>query len=104
MIPTRPLGRTKIEVPRVVFGTSTLGNLYAIPSDETKRAVLDAVVTQLGPHAVLDTAGKYGAGLALESIGRGLRELGVAADQVTLSNKLGWYRIPLETDSPPPGH
>jgi D-threo-aldose 1-dehydrogenase len=87
-------------MPRVIFGTSTLGNLYDIPSDETKRAVLDAVVTELGSHAVLDTAGKYGAGLALECIGRGLRELGVAATQVALSNKLGWYRIPLVGDEP----
>jgi D-threo-aldose 1-dehydrogenase len=47
-----------------------------------------------GP-VVLDSAGKYGAGLALEAIGEGLRALGVRAEQVLLSNKLGWLRVPL---------
>ena len=96
----RPLGRTGVDVPRVIFGTSALGNLYAIPSDETKRDILGAITATLGPHAVLDTAGKYGAGLALECIGRGLREVGVPPDQITISNKLGWYRIPLAGAEP----
>jgi D-threo-aldose 1-dehydrogenase len=99
-LPTRPLGRTGVAVPRVIFGTSALGNLYAIPNDETKLAILRAITTQLGQHAVLDSAGKYGAGLALEWIGRGLRELDVSHNEVTISNKLGWYRIPLAGTEP----
>jgi len=52
-----------------------------------------------GP-VVLDSAGKYGAGLSLEVIGKGLKELGVASNRVLISNKLGWYRVPLTTPEP----
>jgi D-threo-aldose 1-dehydrogenase len=89
-----------LAVPKVVFGTSALGNLYAEPPAETKLGILRAITRQLGANAVLDSAGKYGAGLSLEWIGRGLRELGVAPDQVCISNKLGWYRIPLKGAEP----
>ncbi|GAI93406.1 unnamed protein product, partial [marine sediment metagenome] len=47
-----------------------------------------------------DSAGKYGAGLALEIIGRGLEDLGIAPEDIIISNKLGWYRVPLETPEP----
>ena len=49
---------------------------------------------------VLDSAGKYGAGLALETIGKGLDHLQIPADRVHISNKLGWYRVPLTTPEP----
>jgi D-threo-aldose 1-dehydrogenase len=49
---------------------------------------------------VLDSAGKYGAGLALESIGNCLRKLSVPQSQVMISNKLGWYRVSLRGDEP----
>jgi D-threo-aldose 1-dehydrogenase len=48
----------------------------------------------------IDTAGKYGAGLALEIIGKGLAELGMTPEDIIISNKLGWYRVPLEGDEP----
>ncbi|HMP07759.1 MAG TPA: aldo/keto reductase, partial [Lacipirellulaceae bacterium] len=48
----------------------------------------------------LDAAGKYGAGLALETIGANLRALGVPPGDVVLSNKLGWFRTPLRTPEP----
>jgi len=49
---------------------------------------------------VIDTAGKYGAGLALEVIGQGLEELGVDREDILISNKLGWYRVPLRASEP----
>jgi D-threo-aldose 1-dehydrogenase len=49
---------------------------------------------------VIDSAGKYGAGLALEVIGKGLADLGISPEDIVISNKLGWYRVPLETDEP----
>jgi D-threo-aldose 1-dehydrogenase len=52
-----------------------------------------------GP-VVLDSAGKYGAGLALETIGQGLRALDVPPTRVILSNKLGWLRVPLRGKEP----
>jgi D-threo-aldose 1-dehydrogenase len=38
--------------------------------------------------------------LSLESIGRSLRELKVSPRDVVISNKLGWYRVPLKGSEP----
>lgn len=53
-----------------------------------------------GGVAVFDTAGKYGAGLALESLGKCLKELNVPAHNVIISNKLAWYQTELKTAEP----
>lgn len=92
----------KVELPKVMFGTASLGNLYAEPPYEEKKAVVEAVVKAAGDGvAVFDSAGKYGAGLALEVLGQCLEELGVAPDKVLISNKLAWKRIPLPEGTEP---
>jgi len=95
-----PFGRTGLVVPPIVFGTSCLGNLYQALPWETKREILREFFARVPAPVVLDTAGKYGAGLALEAIGRGMRELGIPSDRVVISNKLGWYRVPLRGPEP----
>lgn len=95
----RPLGKTGLVVPPVIFGTSCLGNLYEVVPDETKRQIVAEIVRH-SPLPVLDSAGKYGAGLALEVIGNTLRSLGVKPSQVVISNKLAWYRVPLQGPEP----
>ncbi len=87
-------------MPPVIFGTSCLGNLYRVVPEETKLAIVTEILRHCPAPVVLDSAGKYGAGLALEVIGRSLRHLGVAPDQVVISNKLGWYRVPLRGAEP----
>jgi len=96
----RPLGRTTLRVPPVVFGTSCLGNLYQVVPPETKVSLVSEMFRHCPAPVVLDTAGKYGAGLALEEIGRALRELRVPREQVVISNKLGWRRVPLRGPEP----
>lgn len=96
----RPLGKTALAVPPIIFGTSCLGNLYRVIEDETKLAIVSEILRHCPAPVVLDSAGKYGAGLALEVIGRTLTQLGVSSDQVILSNKLGWYRVPLRGAEP----
>lgn len=96
----RPLGRTALRVPPIVFGTSCLGNLYQVVPAETKVALVSEMIRHCPAPVVLDTAGKYGAGLALEEIGRALRELKVPREQVVISNKLGWRRVPLRGPEP----
>ncbi len=96
----RTLGRNGPVVPPIVFGTSALGNLYAAHSPEKKLAVLREIFRDPQGPVVLDSAGKYGAGLALETIGRGLRALGVPPGRVILSNKLGWLRVALRGEEP----
>jgi len=96
----RPLGKTGLQVPPIIFGTSCLGNLYNIVPDETKRALVAEMFLHCPSPVMLDSAGKYGAGLALEVIGNTLRQLGVPDSQVVISNKLGWYRVPLSGPEP----
>jgi D-threo-aldose 1-dehydrogenase len=96
----RALGKTGLELPPIIFGTSTLGNLYEALPDETKLAVVSEMFQCCPSPVVLDSAGKYGAGLALEVIGDSLRKLGIHRSRVLLSNKLGWYRVPLRGAEP----
>jgi D-threo-aldose 1-dehydrogenase len=94
------LGENGPLVPTIIFGTSALGNLYTAYPRERKLAVLREMFRDARGPVVLDSAGKYGAGLALETIGDGLRALGVRADDVLVSNKLGWLRVPLRGPEP----
>lgn len=89
-----------MNIPKVIFGTSALGNLYTSLTPAEKTEIVKACIAASPVPAVFDTAGKYGAGLALEALGNSLRELGVPQQSVMISNKLGWYRIPLTGDEP----
>jgi D-threo-aldose 1-dehydrogenase len=86
--------------PKVILGTSSLGNLYQALSIEQKLAIVSAAIANCRDIPVFDTAGKYGAGLALESLGECLNLLGIKQDEVVISNKLGWLRKPLTTEEP----
>lgn len=89
------------QFPPIVFGTSCLGNIYEATSYENKLAIVKACVEHAPEGiAMFDTAGKYGAGLALEMLGKSLNELNVPKEKVIISNKLGWYRVPLTGPEP----
>lgn len=89
-----------IQLPPVIAGTSALGNLYnALPFEQKKEIVKAFIEASAGP-AVFDSAGKYGAGLALETLGQCLEELNIAPHQVVISNKLGWIRTELNGSEP----
>jgi D-threo-aldose 1-dehydrogenase len=95
-----PLGKTGLNVPQIIYGTSYLGNLYRELPYEDKLALIRKWFECTEKPVVIDSAGKYGAGLALEIIGRGLGDLNIAPEDIIISNKLGWYRVPLEGDEP----
>ncbi len=97
---SRFLGKTGISCPPVIYGTSFLGNLYRELSENEKLALMAEWFKVSDGHVLIDSAGKYGAGLALEVIGRGLEKLGIEPGQITISNKLGWFRVPLVTKEP----
>ena len=84
----------------VIFGTSSLGNLFQPLDEATKYSLVSECVRWSEGPLVFDSAGKYGAGLALEVLGRCLNRLSVPPEQVTLSNKLGWLRTELTTEEP----
>lgn len=91
---------TNAMLPPVIFGTSGLGNLYTVLPQEVKCAIINAFVENSAKPAVFDSAGKYGAGLALESLAHCLQELNISPDNVLISNKLGWLRTELTTPDP----
>jgi D-threo-aldose 1-dehydrogenase len=94
------LGRTGIKIPPIIFGTSALGNLYQALPQQTKLDIVKEMFQHVEKPVALDSAGKYGAGLALEVIGHSLKELGIRSQDVVISNKLGWLRVPLKTPEP----
>jgi len=91
----------QLDLPPIVFGATTLGNLFVARSDTEKQALIRAWF-QHAPagQVVIDTAGKYGAGLALEVLRRELETLHIDPANVLISNKLAWRRVPLTTPEP----
>lgn len=84
----------KPDLPPILFGTSCLGNLYRELPFETKLALVREWF-KAQEHPTADSAGKYGAGMALEVMGKCLRQLAVPPERISISNKLGWRRKPL---------
>ena len=93
-------GKTGITTPPIVFGSTALGNLFRVFSYESKLETMRQIFEHIPKPVVIDSAGKYGAGLSLEVLGRCLRELGIRDDDVVISNKLAWLRAPLTTAEP----
>ena len=86
-------------LPNVVIGTSCLGNLFKNIGHDAKQKIVSEVIFRNKQHGgdrlIFDSAGKYGCGLALETLGRILQEMQVRPQEVRVSNKLGWRRVPL---------
>jgi len=91
---------TNIALPKVIFGTSALGNLYEEISVDIKTKIISECLQHAQLPVVFDSAGKYGAGLSLEMLGKILTDLNVNPDNVIISNKLGWLRTELKTIEP----
>jgi D-threo-aldose 1-dehydrogenase len=92
--------RAIVDLPPVVFGTSGLGNLFVALEEQEKLSIVSECLRLSNGKAVFDSAGKYGAGLALETLGKCLRQLNARPENVIISNKLGWLRTDLTTDEP----
>ena len=75
----------------IIFGTSCLGNLYRELPFDVKLEIASEWFKAF-EYPIIDSAGKYGAGLSLECIGRALRELGKKDGDLSISVKLGWRR------------
>ena len=104
-VSVRQFGNTGLSLPNVVFGATVLGNLFVAPPDDRKRELIRRWLSckeNAGGQVpiVIDSAGKYGAGLSLEVIGRELAALGANPNDVVISNKLAWRRVPLTTPEP----
>jgi len=94
------MDKKDIKLPKVIFGTTSLGNLFVVLDDESKLDIVAECITHSQSPTVFDSAGKYGAGLALEALGKALKRLNIKPEDVLISNKLGWVRVPLKTSEP----
>lgn len=92
--------KSVLSFPPIIFGTSGLGNLYIALEETVKQEIVRECFLQSKKPVVFDSAGKYGAGLALESLGNSLRALKIKHGEVVISNKLGWVRTELKTAEP----
>jgi D-threo-aldose 1-dehydrogenase len=92
--------KTGMKIPSIIFGTSALGNLYRALDKDTKLSIVRECLQSIDGPVIFDSAGKYGAGLALEELGRLLSLLDADPGRVIISNKLGWLRTEL-TDKEP---
>ncbi|MCH5599870.1 aldo/keto reductase [Niabella ginsengisoli] len=90
----------QLERPKVISGTTSLGNIYKEMPFPEKMAIVKEYIDASPGTPMFDSAGKYGAGLALEVLGQCLKELGIKKDEVLISNKLAWVRKPLTTPEP----
>ncbi len=89
MIPTRPLGRTGLELPILSFGASSLGQEFrSVKLDEALESVRVALDCGLN---FIDTSPFYGRGMSEVLLGIALR--GVPRDSYTLCTKLGRYDL-----------
>ncbi|GIX00210.1 MAG: L-fucose dehydrogenase [Pirellulaceae bacterium] len=91
----RRFGRIGLQVPKLVFGATSLGNLFRAVPHEEKAALVEAWTRVDWRPLVIDSAGKYGAGMSLQTIGEQLQRLAVPPEEVLISNKLGWRQVPL---------
>lgn len=87
-------------LPPVIFGTSGLGNLFVALDEQSKCDIVRECLRLSKSTIVFDSAGKYGAGLALEVLGRCLKKLNASPNDVIISNKLAWVRTELKTPEP----
>lgn len=94
------LDKGALNLPPIIFGTSGLGNLFVALDEEEKLNIVSECVRLSDRKVVFDSAGKYGAGLALEALGKCLRKLNIPKEKVVISNKLGWLRTELKTEEP----
>jgi hypothetical protein len=90
------LGKTGLKIPQIIFGTCAPGNLYRAHTYNTKLEIVSECIKNV-QDPVFDSTGKYGAGLALETLGKCLRQLKISTDDILISNKLGWLRSELKT-------
>jgi D-threo-aldose 1-dehydrogenase len=83
MLPSRRIGRTKIQVSELGLGAAPLGNLYEPITDAEARSTLSAA-TAAG-ISYIDTAPLYGFGLSERRVGDAVRGL----HNVVISSKVG---------------
>ncbi len=93
-IPSVRLGRTTLEVTRMILGCASIGGLYSAVDADTAAGGL-AAAWDIGVRT-FDTAPHYGVGLAEERLGAFLA--GRPRSEFVVSTKVGRLLVPTEAD------
>jgi D-threo-aldose 1-dehydrogenase len=91
----RPFGTTGLNAPPIVFGASALGNVRRVIPDQTKFALVGEWLRHVTTPIFVDVSSKDGNSLALEILGRAIQRFELSPDEIILSARLGWLRMPL---------
>jgi D-threo-aldose 1-dehydrogenase len=85
----RPLGKTGLRVPPIVFGAAAIGNASRVLPQQTREAICCEWFRHVEPPVAIDVAENRGGCLALETIGRLLCRLEIPPEDVIISLKIG---------------
>ena len=81
----RPLGRTGLRLPPICFGSAALGNVNRVIPEQSKLSICGEWFRGVLPPVWIDADYRHGEGTALEVLGRMLRRLDVASDEVVVN-------------------
>jgi D-threo-aldose 1-dehydrogenase len=80
----KPLGQSGLHVPPIVFGTAALANRPHVIPEPRKLEICGAWFESVLPPVFVDVSYSNGEGIALEVLGRMLRRLDVASEEVVV--------------------
>jgi D-threo-aldose 1-dehydrogenase len=78
------LSNTGLRLPPILLGTSALGNVGRVMTDQAKIALCGEFLQQVAPPVWLEVSYADGDGMAIEVLGRALRRLDVSGAEVAI--------------------
>src|SRR4051812_14055749 len=90
----RPLGATGLSVPPIIFGTAALANEPDVIPEQRKLAICGEWFQQVEPPVWVDVAYSPGNGAGVEVLGRMLRRLDVASEELVVHLSVDGNRLP----------
>jgi D-threo-aldose 1-dehydrogenase len=95
-----PFGKTGLAIPPIVFGTAALGNANRVIPELTKLAICGEWFRGVAPPVFIDAAYRHGNGMALEQLGRVLRRLDIASEEIVIGLELDGEQSPSDAGQP----
>jgi D-threo-aldose 1-dehydrogenase len=94
----RLLGETGLSAPPIVFGTSALGNVGRVITEQSKLAICGEWFQKVAPPVMIEVAYEHGNGMALEVLGRILQRMEIGNDEVILCLSVGRSELAAASD------
>lgn len=85
----RALGPTGLKIPPILFGAAALGNACRVIADQAKSEIIAEWFRPSRPPIFVEVAYDHGQGMAIEVLGRTLRRLEIAGDEILIQLAAG---------------